>query len=71
MYTQFLLENLIIRDHSEDLGIDGRIILACILEKWVGSCGLDASDSGQGPVADSCEHAAGPSGSIKVRDFLD
>jgi hypothetical protein len=29
-----LLENLKARDHLEDLGIDGRIILDCILEKY-------------------------------------
>jgi hypothetical protein len=23
-------------DHLEDTGVDGRIILQCILEKWVG-----------------------------------
>jgi hypothetical protein len=31
----------------------------------VGSCGLDSSGSGQGPVADSCEHGNGHSGSIE------
>jgi hypothetical protein len=29
-----LLENLKRRDHSEDLGVDGRIILEWILRKW-------------------------------------
>jgi hypothetical protein len=28
-----MLENLKGRDHSEDLGVDGRIILKCILGK--------------------------------------
>jgi len=36
--------------------------------EWVlpnmGKCGLDASDSGQRPVASSCEHGNEPSGSI-------
>jgi hypothetical protein len=36
----------------------------------VGSCGLDASGSGQGPVAGFCEHGNEPAGSIKVRKFL-
>jgi hypothetical protein len=31
----------------------------------VGSCGLDASDSGQGPLAGLCEHGNVPSNSIK------
>jgi hypothetical protein len=36
------LENLNGRDHLEDLGIDKRIIIECIL----GRCGLDASGLG-------------------------
>jgi hypothetical protein len=34
MHTRFWLENLKGRDHSEDLGIDGKIILEWILGKW-------------------------------------
>jgi hypothetical protein len=34
-------------------------------------CGLDASGSGQGPVAGSCEHSNEQFGSIKVGEFLD
>jgi hypothetical protein len=37
----------------------------------VGMYGLDASGSGQGQVADSCEHGNEPSGSTKGREFLD
>jgi hypothetical protein len=33
--------------------------------------GLIASGSGQGPVAGSCEHGNGLSGSLKVGEFLD
>jgi hypothetical protein len=43
------LENLKGRAHSKDLGIGGRIILECILEKYremVRRCGLDTSYSG-------------------------
>jgi hypothetical protein len=36
MRTNFLLENLNGRDHSEDLGIDGKIILKLILRKLSG-----------------------------------
>jgi hypothetical protein len=34
-------------------------------------CGLDASGSGQVPVAGFCEHGNEPSGSIKGEEFLD
>jgi hypothetical protein len=37
----------------------------------VGSCGLDAYGSRQGPVVSSCEQANDPSGSIKGSEFLD
>jgi hypothetical protein len=37
----------------------------------VGSCGLESSGSGQGPVAGSCEHSNEPLGSIKGEEFLD
>jgi hypothetical protein len=46
MRTTFLFENLTGRDHSEDLGIDGRVILKCILAKYVLGCELDYSESG-------------------------
>jgi hypothetical protein len=32
--TRFWLGNLKGRDHSEDLGIDGKIILEWIIERW-------------------------------------
>jgi len=37
----------------------------------VGRCGLDASGSGKGPVAGSCEHGSECSGSINGRVFID
>jgi hypothetical protein len=42
MVTIFSLENLKGKDHVENLGIDGRIILKRILENRVGRCELDA-----------------------------
>jgi len=36
----FWLVNLKERDHSEDLGVDGRIILDCILQKEPGELSL-------------------------------
>jgi hypothetical protein len=35
------LENVKIRVHSEDTGVDGKIILKCISENVVGRCGED------------------------------
>ena len=35
-----LWENLREKDHFEDLGVDGRIILKFILKKWDGGHGL-------------------------------
>jgi hypothetical protein len=37
----------------------------------VGMCGLDASGSGEGPVAGSCEYVNEPPGSIKGGELLD
>jgi len=36
-----------------------------------GKAWLDASGSGWGPVAGSCEHGDGPPGSIKGMEFLE
>jgi hypothetical protein len=37
----------------------------------VGRCGLDASGSKSGPVAEFCEHGTESSGCIKGGEFLD
>jgi len=42
------------RDHSQDLGVDGRKILEWMLEKYGESCGPDSYGSGYGTIADSC-----------------
>jgi hypothetical protein len=67
----FLLEILKGRDHSEDLGIDGKIILEWILGKHGGKCGMDASGSGYGRMAGFCIHGDEPSSYIKGGEFLD
>jgi hypothetical protein len=43
--TGFWWGNLTERDHSEDLGVGGRIILKCIFKKWDG--GMDWIDQAQ------------------------
>ena len=62
----FWWENLRERDHFEDLGVDGRIILRWIFRKWDvggwnGSIWLRIGTFG----------GTEPSGSIKCREFLD
>jgi hypothetical protein len=59
------------RDHSDNLGADGKIMFNWDLGKWVGTCGLNASGSGQGPVTDSCECNNKPSSSRTDEEFLD
>jgi hypothetical protein len=43
------------RNHSEDPGVDGRIILRLIFRKWDVGVQMDRSGSGQGQVAGTCE----------------
>jgi hypothetical protein len=41
MYTEFWWRNLRERDHLEDLGVDGIIIVRWIFRMWFGGHGLD------------------------------
>jgi hypothetical protein len=43
----------------------GRLMLNGSLGNWVGSCGLDAADSGQGSMASCYERGDEPSMSVK------
>ena len=64
--------NLKERVHSEDSGVDGRIILSWIFRKWDGGAhGLHWFGSGYGQVAGSCKRGNKPSGSIKYGEFLE
>jgi len=60
-----LVGNLRERDHFEDPGVDGRIILRWIFRKW------DRAGSGQRQVVGTCECDNEPSGCIKCGEFLD
>jgi hypothetical protein len=58
------------KNHLEDPGVDGRIILKWIFERLDGAVtGLIWLRIGQ--VAGSCECGDEPSGSIKCREFLE
>jgi hypothetical protein len=39
--AEFWWRNLRVREHMEDLSVDGRIILKFIFDKWDGGPGLD------------------------------
>jgi len=71
MYTGFWWGNLRERDHLEDLGIDGRIILRWIFGKWyVGAWTVSIwirIGTGYGHLHIRNE----PSGSIKYGEFCD
>jgi hypothetical protein len=54
-----------VRDYWEDLSVGGRIPLRWTLVRRDRWGELDSAGSGQGPVADFCEHGNEPSGSIK------
>ena len=71
MCAGFWRGNLKERDHLEDPGVDGRIILRWIFRNWDGGNGLDWSDWGQGQVAGSCDCGNEPSGYIKCGEFVD
>ena len=71
VHTGFWWKNLTERHHLKDPGVDGRIILKWIFEKWDGGHGLDRSGTGQGQVAGSCGYSNEPSGSIICGKFPD
>ena len=44
LYMILVGKNLNVRDHPENLGVDGRIILKCILTKSVGRVWSDLTE---------------------------
>ena len=71
MCTRFWWGNLRERDHFEDPGVDGRIILNGSSGSGVWGHGLHRSGSGQGQMAGICDCGNETSGSIKCGEFLD
>ena len=58
-------------DHWGDLGVDGWIILDVSPGGVLWVYGLDWAGPGYRQVADACECANEPSGSVKCGEFLD
>jgi hypothetical protein len=67
---RFWCGNLRETGHSEDAGVDLRIILRLIFRKWDGKHGPDSSGSEHGEVMGTCKRANKSSDSIKMGNFL-
>jgi hypothetical protein len=66
-HTGFWFGNLREKDHVEDRGVDGTIILKWVLEKWDG--GMDWIDLTE--MAGFCARGNEPSVSIRCVEFLE
>jgi len=69
--TEFWWGTLRERDHLEDPGLDGIIILRWIFRKWVGGGWTGLIWLGIGTGGGTCKCGNKPSDSIKFGEFLD
>jgi len=69
-HAGFWRRNMNERDHLEDLGVDGKLMLKWILSRIAGR-GLDSAGLTQGEVEGRCERGIETSGSTKCGEFLD
>jgi hypothetical protein len=68
--TGFWWGNLRKRDHLEDSGVDGRVILKWIFKMWdEGGMDLIALAQNRDKWCGSCKCSNDPSGSIKCTEF--
>jgi len=70
MHAKFRWGDLRERDHLEDLGLDGRIILKWVFKTWVEGTWTGLVWLREGQVTGSCECGYEYSVSIKRGDFL-
>jgi hypothetical protein len=71
MCTKYNLENIKERDHLENLGVNGRIILKLISKLCNVRMWTECNDPEQGVMASYCEYSNESLDSVRGQEFLD